>query len=232
MVSPYSSKHDIIHTRLIFVRHGQIDSNTLGRFSIWNDEPLNADGIDQIEKASKRIFSQFEPDVILCSPIFRAKMSAEIIAGDRLQPIEVADLAEVHFGEVSGLTMSEIAVQFPHSYQAFTEYVQAEDQSQMTRPVIPGGETTDDIIARVRRFTELVLQSYPGKLVVAVSHGAFIKCALQVYAGADFTRSVPFWIDNGSITVVDFFKNKPMIRLVNDAHHINDLIPVSPPGVL
>lgn len=81
MVSPYSSKHDIIHTRLIFVRHGQIDSNTLGRFSIWNDEPLNADGIDQIEKASKRIFSQFEPDVILCSPIYRAKMSAEIIAG-------------------------------------------------------------------------------------------------------------------------------------------------------
>lgn len=232
MVSPFSFNQGVKNTRLIFVRHGQIESNVLGKFSIRDEEPLNSEGIEQIKKTSVRIREQFEPDVMFCSPIFRAKMSAQIIGGEWLEPIEMPDLAEYDFGEVSGLTLAEISEQFPDSYKAFVEFVNAKNQTKLKRPIIPGGETLDDVAVRVSRFTDYVLETYPGKVVVAVSHGAFIKIALQVYTGRVFNRSIPFWIDNGSITVVDFYRRTPIIRLVNDFHHISDEIPPSRPAVI
>lgn len=208
-------------TRLIFVRHGQIDSNTANKMAVLDAEPLNAKGIGQVELAAQRLAREFEPNILLCSPIYRARQSAEIVsAATGLPAVELADLSEIDFGSLSGLTFPEISERFPQKYAELRAFVETPDQSQVERPQFPDGETYGQITARVQGLTQRVLAEWPGKTLVAVAHGGIIKCALMLYAGGSFSRSVPFAIDNASLSVVDFYRGKPMIRLVNDISHL------------
>ncbi len=66
-------------TVLGLFRHGQTDWNIDLRLQGTADIPMNATGIDQVSKAAE-IIAKDSWDLILCSPLSRAKQSAEIIA--------------------------------------------------------------------------------------------------------------------------------------------------------
>lgn len=232
-MSQFSTHTDELYTRIVFVRHGRTDGNTNGEMADHSPKPLNTVGRAQIEKAAARIARQFKPDILLSSPLPRAWQSAEIIAaGTGLKPIPQPLLAEFHFGKIAGLTLPEIKQIFPDHYNAYIQWVEAEDQPSLARPEYPQGETFAQITRRVWEFTNYLKSKYLGKVCVAVSHGGFIKCALQVYTGGPFDRSVPYWIDNASITVVDFYKNTATLRLVNDTCQISEDLPYRHPSIL
>ena len=59
------------------VRHGQVPHNALGQYNS-NDEDLTILGVQQAENLRKQIDS-IKFDVIICSPLKRAKHTADII---------------------------------------------------------------------------------------------------------------------------------------------------------
>lgn len=109
------------------------------------------------------------------SPRDRALETAAPIASVAGLPCEaVAALDEVDFGEWSGRSFAEL-----ERDPRWRPWNRARGQSRA-----PGGETMDEVQARVMRHLKLVAASHSEQTVVVVSHGDVIKAALLHVLGA------------------------------------------------
>ncbi|MDV2888482.1 histidine phosphatase family protein, partial [Alkalihalophilus pseudofirmus] len=76
--------------------------------------PLNAKGIQQA-KESGQFLKHSDWDVIITSPLKRARRTAEIINESLNIPlVEMDDFKEKYFGDAEGMTLEERRVAFPN----------------------------------------------------------------------------------------------------------------------
>lgn len=101
---------------ILFVRHGESEANVLGRMQGHLDSPLSALGREQAQilgswMAERRLTF----DAAYCSPLLRARETAEIVcrALGRAAPLPDVDLQEIHSGDLQGLDATQIAERFP-----------------------------------------------------------------------------------------------------------------------
>ena len=64
---------------LYIIRHGRTDWNDMHKLQGRTDTELNEDGIRMAERAAKE-YGEIHFDVCYCSPLKRAKQTAEIVA--------------------------------------------------------------------------------------------------------------------------------------------------------
>ncbi|MFM1958241.1 MAG: hypothetical protein RI929_604 [Actinomycetota bacterium] len=148
------------------LRHGQTDWNIDLRLQGTTDIPMNQAGIAQVEAAAKHLDQDW--DVVLSSPLGRARQTAEIVAKQiGIESIAIEPLLlERAFGIGEGLTYAEWGEKF----------AKLDD--------IPGAESRSSVEARARELLSHIEQNYAGAKVLAVSHGALIRFVLsEVTAG-------------------------------------------------
>lgn len=91
---------------LYITRHGKTDWNLRHKLQGQTDIPLNEEGRKTAEQANKE-YRELHLDVCYCSPLIRAKETAEILLRDRNVPIlPDARLMEMRLGEYEGLENS------------------------------------------------------------------------------------------------------------------------------
>ena len=89
---------------LYIMRHGKTEWNALKKLQGKTDIPLSAEGREMAEKARAE-YADVHFDVCFCSPLIRARETAEILLRGRGVPIISDDrLAEMCFGEAEGMT--------------------------------------------------------------------------------------------------------------------------------
>ena len=94
--------------KFYIIRHGQTNWNKEGRIQGKTDIELNEEGIKQAEEA-KKILKDYPIDMIVSSPLKRARKTAEIINETRKAPIVLDKaLEERGFGEFEGKIRKEI----------------------------------------------------------------------------------------------------------------------------
>ncbi|MFM1778920.1 MAG: hypothetical protein RIS51_65 [Actinomycetota bacterium] len=149
-------------TLLGLLRHGQTDWNIDLRLQGTADIPMNQAGIEQISRAAE-VLSDRPWDLILTSPLGRARHSAEIVANRLgIQSVQIDQgLIERAFGIGEGMT-----------YEQWQAHYSGLDQ-------IPGAESMDSVMQRAVELLDQTLQKYPGLKVLAVSHGAFIRAVVN-----------------------------------------------------
>jgi probable phosphoglycerate mutase len=139
-------------------------------------------------------------------------------------------LLERSLGQLEGLTMGEIKEQFPDVYRAWTE--------GGTRPHIPGEESREDFVRRVREFIRDLRGAHPEGRVLAVTHGGTINMLLMLAMGLEMEHPLPIWIDNASINIVQWGERGVRLRVLNDTCHLNhsstrlQSIPAREPAIL
>lgn len=121
-------------------RHGETEWNRRGRRQGQLDSPLTVRGKSQAD-AVAGVLEGCRVDAIFHSPLGRAAQTAQIIA-TRLHatPTELTEPAEVHHGDVAGLTGDEIDTRFPGM-------MAARDRDKFLWR-FPGGESYADADAR------------------------------------------------------------------------------------
>jgi broad specificity phosphatase PhoE len=145
---------------------------------------MNATGIEQVRTAARAI-NKDDWDIILTSPLGRARETAEIIA-EQLGFSEVQQqdlLIERSFGEAEGLAYE----QWKAMYSNLDE--------------IPGGESKSELIARSELLLDTFRATHPGKRVLAVSHGALIRTVLSVSSKNELPREGER-LGNASLNIV------------------------------
>ncbi len=151
---------------LYIMRHGRTDWNDLRKLQGRTDIPLNDAGREMAE-AARQEYADVHFDICFCSPLIRARETAEIVLRGRNIPIVPDDrLKEMSFGECEGLENSfgisdcKVNVLFrePEKYTDLPE----------------GAESLEELFARTGEFLQEKADPLlaEGKDVLIVGHGA------------------------------------------------------------
>lgn len=105
-------------TTILLIRHGEIARHNPSRFVGSRDLPLTPQGRLQIERLGRTLVSR-RISRVLCSPLSRARESADILCrtiGGAAE--EVAGFKEICLGNWEGLSVDEVKERFPGCYEA------------------------------------------------------------------------------------------------------------------
>ncbi len=207
-------------TRLILVRHGETALSVERRFSGRGDPPLTERGQAQALATAARLSSVLRSDSVqvVTSSLTRARQTAEEIAamvGSGKVTVEDR-LVECDFGDWEGHTFSEVRRRWPGELDAWLG-------SPAVAP--PGGESFDQVAARLLPVFGELRESYPGQDVVVVGHVTGIKLLLRdaLDAGPRFLHRLH--LDPAGISVVDNWADGGIsVRLVNDTSHLAGIV--------
>lgn len=94
--------------RLFVVRHGQTDWNLQRKIQGTTDIELNENGIRQANDLKKELQDKdFKIDLIISSPLKRARETAQIISDGKIDIIYDDNIIERNHGELEGTVISE-----------------------------------------------------------------------------------------------------------------------------
>ena len=155
---------------LYFIRHGQSQANADHIIAGSHESPLSDVGKQQSEYAGDTAKRFFSFDLIVSSPMKRAKQTADIIAEKIGYPLEkiiiMPDLRERNLGDVEGKDYS-------HAPHHNGNYEDAEN--------IPGVEPVDKLLTRMQGVLE-DLQFRPEQNILVVAHngcGRMLRAVVQ-----------------------------------------------------
>jgi broad specificity phosphatase PhoE len=190
----------------ILMRHGETPWNREGRVMGRNPVELNESGRAQVE-AGITVARSLKPDLIMTSPLVRARQTAEIIAKGLggVEIIEESEIAEVCYGRWEGMTYHDL-IEDPH-YIVYRE-------SPIEYPT-PGGETLRQVQARGVAALTRAFQAHPGKRVLFVSHGDIIRTVLAYFLGLDLHFFHRLRIDNATFSGIQISGNFAEVKFMN-----------------
>lgn len=179
---------------LIFVRHGETDSNKRRTFCGWTDAGLNEEGIRQAEAAARKL-SSIVPAAIYSSPLSRASQTAEIVNRNYGLEITYSDsLKERNFGVWEDLTYAEVCSRYPEEIGIWNK--------DWISYCIDGGESAFQVFDRVNDFIKSILDRHKSGTVIIVTHLGCIQAALAGFMGLSGEGVWRFRVDNAGITKV------------------------------
>lgn len=201
-------------TELFFVRHGQTSANVNQLFAGSTDVPLDDTGRYQASRVAHR-FRDIPLDAIVSSPLQRAHYTAQqigMITGH--EPIPMAELQEMHFGEAEMLTYPEIQSRWPLLFDE-------EANRDLTEFRWPNGESDVEFTTRILNAMNAVMQDYPNQRVAMVCHGGVIAQVLNYLDNGGRAGHMRFSITNCSITHLSVTSSETRINYWNDHSHLD-----------
>jgi broad specificity phosphatase PhoE len=175
---------------MLLVRHGETEWNVQQRFQGRRDSPLTERGRRQAKAMAGPVRDLVRREAgawrLISSPLPRAHATAEVIAAATGLPLETDDrLMEVNCGAWEGRTWAEVGAGRDGSPRRWLF-----DS--------PGGESFDDVRARVAAFLD-ELDPEPRRRVVVVSHGAAGRILRGVYGGLTQDEAVELEVPHGAV---------------------------------
>lgn len=167
-------------TVIWWARHGENVANLTGTFShrIF-DGDLTGTGRQQAEALGGHLAAMggARAGALICSPLRRARQTAQIIGSRLGLPIacELEDLRELDVGALDG--RSDAA-----AWDIYAMVLAAWRQGD-TQARFPGGESRDELCARLRRALATAARASPAAATLIVAHGASLRAALPGLTG-------------------------------------------------
>lgn len=203
-----------METELILVRHGETEWNKSLRFQGQQDIGLNEVGLEQADKVSN-FLARWEIDLVYSSDLKRAYSTAIKIAEPHGFEVKKSPgLREMNFGSWEGLSYKDIRARYPDIVEKWF------DDPTSTHP--PGGEWVKEFQKRIVKTVEGILAESKGKRIVIVTHGGPIRVYLANLLGMPVRLYWRLEVDNCSVSIVKFYENNPVLKLLNSTGHLCD----------
>ncbi|WP_460718376.1 bifunctional RNase H/acid phosphatase [Nocardia heshunensis] len=200
-------------TRLLLLRHGQTELSVQRRYSGRGNPPLTELGREQAAKAADMLAAKGGIDVIVCSPLGRAKETAEAAGRALGLPVrELPGLIETDFGAWEGMSFQEARESDPELHARW-----------LGDPSVPapGGESFDQVRERVEATRRDLVALHPGANVLVVSHVTPIKTLLQLALGVGPSLLYRLHLDLASLSIAEFYPDGgSSVRLANDTSYL------------
>lgn len=148
-----------------FVRHGETDLNKpVRRMQGISNYDLNQNGIRQAEEIREKLANE-EFDIIISSPLKRAKHTAEIINEIKNVPLIIDDrVMERDYGKLEGEVFDRQYCNLDYDFETI------------------GGESIEKYKSRLTDFISDIKKKYSDKKVLVVAHNgviSVISCILE-----------------------------------------------------
>lgn len=220
-MKPPEYKRKIVY----LIRHGQSIDNAAPVFQGFTS-PLSPKGLEQAGQIAQRL-AESSIEVVISSPLPRAKQTAEAIAKMNGRRIETSDLF------VERIKPSALAGKAWDDLEATTLWREWDASLYTPGLRVRDGENYDDILARVDKALAY-LNARPESSMAVVSHGYFLRSIvarvlLGTHQTGDLMKRIQRLasVDNTGITVIEYkdaFEEDFCWRLrtYNDYAHFTD----------
>lgn len=185
---------------ICLVRYGETDWNKLGKLQGHTDIKLNSTGIIQANACADYLCkSSYE--LIITSPLKRAKQTAQIIAEKNHIPIiEMSQFMERSYGDAEGLTQEERITKYPD-----LNY--------------PNQESRESLSERVLLGLQKIHSEQDAKKLILVAHGAVINAILAVISNNEIGSGKTVFA-NACISTIQFVDSNWHILNYNQVNHL------------
>lgn len=181
-------------TTLYIVRHGRTEWNEKHIIQGHSDSPLTDDGKLQVEKLSEKL-KDIKFDYIFSSDLGRALQTAEIINKERKLAIKATELLrERNYGDLEGTPSS--------NFKEWDELIQEMSDEEHYKFKYKGtNESDEEINTRFITFIREMAIVDPGKTVLVVSHGGFMRAIIVKLGLANYNQ-----LQHGAVTNSGYVK--------------------------
>lgn len=215
-------------TRVIIVRHGQSTYNAKQIIQGRCDESVLTDkGITDAQTVGKTL-QNISIDAFYCSPLQRAKQTAEIIHSyldnpPQLQATE--QLLEIDLPLWEKLSKQEVRDKFTEDYE---NWKQNPDKFKM---ILEGGIEHYPVLAlyqQTERFWSEIIPQNPGKTILIVAHNGINRCLIMSAIGISCDRYHSIQQSNCCINILNFtggFGDSVQLESLNQTSHMGIPLP-------
>lgn len=201
---------------IFIVRHGESQTNIHGQFCTYTDGDLTGKGEMQAKYCGYEL-SHVDFKRVYSSHLLRAIRTAEIV-GQTDQVLKFEELGEMHGGDYECKTWEEICLVHPSFDARLVD--------SLSRMVLPGGESYQDVKNRLNRFIKQELKSSELKAkdnILIVSHGITLRILINMLMkGKDEEVNKLHWADNTAITHIEIGKENILHRLLCNKHLVKN----------
>jgi broad specificity phosphatase PhoE len=181
------------------VRHGETEWSRAGKHTGRTDVPLTEGGRNQAKMVGAALRSR-RFAAVWTSPLSRALETCRL-AGFGDVAVLKDELVEWDYGEYEGRTTLDVRSERP----GWT----------LWRDGVPGGETVDEVAARVDRALAEVASA--GGDVLVFAHGHVLRVLAARWLGLEPEGGRLFALDPATLSVLGFERETRVIRLWNQA---------------
>jgi probable phosphoglycerate mutase len=179
------------------IRHGETEWSLNGRHTGVTDIPLTANGRRLAARLRPKLATQSFA-LVLVSPLGRARETCALAGLGEAAVID-PDLVEWNYGDYEGLTPAQIHAERP-GWLVF-------------RDGCPGGETPDQVAARVDRVIARA-RATDGD-VALFAHGHVLRVLGARWIGLPPLEGQRFLLDTGTLCVLGRYRDAGAIRVWN-----------------
>lgn len=173
--------------RKIFIaRHGESTHNVaevpyFAGGSLEQDASLTEKGVESAKKVAEKLKQEGGIDILVSSDLQRSRETAEIIAKELGEPIEIVEMAglrEVHVGELTGKTREQVRTEGSEAAKRALELFISGDIRKID---FPGGDSYESACQRVKESLDRIIKEHGDKAKIAiVGHGNINKIILSL----------------------------------------------------
>ncbi len=196
---------------LLLVRHGQIAANTARIWHGSTDSPLTDHGHLEARRTAEHLArTRPRARALYTSPLLRTRQTAAAIAELLgLDPIVEPGLAEYGIGELEGTSYQAL-----HTEHDFFARI-AKDRNFAP----PGGESANEVMARMTTALARISSAHRGDEVVIVSHGAALGIALGQILKSDPMTWQSYHLSNCGLSEL-VLEPEPRLVAWNQTDHL------------
>ncbi|WP_024546691.1 histidine phosphatase family protein [Picosynechococcus sp. NKBG15041c] len=220
-------------TRVIIVRHGQSSYNALKMIQGRCDESVLTDKGRADAATVGQALQGINFAAIYCSPLQRAKQTAEIIH-QQLDgvpaPTPSACLLEINLPQWEKLLKTEVKEKYPEAYRLWHE-----NPAEFAMTHADGSEhyPVKDLYDQAQQFWQELLAKHQGETVLIVAHNGINRCLLMSAAGIPPSKYQSIQQSNCCINVVNFagqLGDIVQFESINQTAHLGVTLPSYRPG--
>jgi broad specificity phosphatase PhoE len=194
-------------TRLLLIRHGEVEARYQGIFGGRIDMNLSPRGKRQAEILAAYLRGK-TIDAIYASPMKRVQqtLAPTLKDGGHEQTI-FPGLREVDFGEWTGLNWAAVRDKFSFAVHEWLH--------QIEHPGAPNGESGKTFRARVEPCLREIVENHRGQNVAIFCHGGVIRMVLAILLELPLPKTNAFEVEYASITQVALHPHMAEVELLN-----------------
>jgi broad specificity phosphatase PhoE len=202
-------------TTLILVRHGQTAWNAVERFRGREEIPLDEVGLSQAERTAERIRRQWNLAAVYCSPLSRAKATAEAIGRRCGLPVTVHPrLVDIDCGKWQGMRPAEARLRYPHRTKRWYR------GAPFACP--PGGESLSAVKRRCLKAVREIACAHPDQSIAVVCHTVVNRVILLGVLSVGLRRFWQLGQEPCAVNVLEFEHGTFTVRSANDICHLQE----------
>ena len=183
---------------IVLIRHGQTEWSANGRHTSYTDLDLTGEGERQAREVGRRLAGRTF-SAVLSSPRKRALRTAELAGIAVTETTE--DLAEWNYGHYEGITTATIR--------------ETEPTWSLWTGGAPGGESPEQIAARLDRILERARGFLDHGDVALIGHGHALRVAGARWIGLPASGGGRLKLATATISTLGFEHGKPAIASWN-----------------